>query len=238
LMQGASQIKLTAGGGVASPFSPLDASTFIDDEIRAAVQAAENWGTYVGVHAYTPQAVQTAINSGVKVIEHAHLIDDETAQLMAEKEIWLSTQAFDESMGSGLPPASVEKFHQVLEGTSNIYEFARKYDLKTAWGTDILFSSAIARGQNAMILNLLKWYTPVEALQMITGTNGELLLLSGKRNPYPGRIGLIDEGNYADLLLVNGNPLDDLSLLADPERNFLVIMKDGVIHKDITDGQP
>lgn len=237
LMQGASQIKLTAGGGVASPFSPLDASTFTDAEIEAAVQAASNWGTYVGVHAYTPQAVQTAINSGVKVIEHAHLIDDETAQLMAEKDIWLSTQPFDEAMGAGLPPSSMEKFHEVLEGTSNIYEFARKYDLKTAWGTDILFSPILARGQNHMLLNLLKWYTPVEALQMATGTNGELLLLSGKRNPYPGRIGLIEEGAYADLLLIDGNPLEDLSLVADPENKFLIIMKDGVIYKDITGDQ-
>lgn len=237
LMQGASQIKLTAGGGVASPFSPLDASTFTDAEIEAAVQAASNWGTYVGVHAYTPQAVQTAINSGVKVIEHAHLIDDETAQLMAEKDIWLSTQPFDEAMGAGLPPSSMEKFHEVLEGTSNIYEFARKYDLKTAWGTDILFSPILARGQNHMLLNLLKWYTPVEALQMATGTNGELLLLSGKRNPYPGRIGLIEEGAYADLLLCDGNPLEDLSLVADPENKFLIIMKEGVIYKDITGDQ-
>ena len=238
LMQGASQIKLTAGGGVASPFSPLDASTFIDVEIEAAVQAASNWGTYVGVHAYTPQAVQTAINAGVKVIEHAHLIDDETAQLMAEKGIWLSTQPFDENAGAGLPPTSMDKFHEVLHGTSNVYEFAKKYDLKTAWGTDILFSPILARGQNNMLLNLLEWYTPVEALQMATGTNGELLLLSGERNPYPGRIGLIEEGAYADLLLVDGNPLEDLTLVADPANNFLIIMKDGVIYKDITGDQP
>ncbi len=238
LMQGASQIKLTAGGGVASPFSPLDASTFIDVEIEAAVQAASNWGTYVGVHAYTPQAVQTAINAGVKVIEHAHLIDDETAQLMAEKGIWLSTQPFDEKAGAGLPPTSMDKFHEVLHGTSNVYEFAKKYDLKTAWGTDILFSPILARGQNNMLLNLLEWYTPVEALQMATGTNGELLLLSGERNPYPGRIGLIEEGAYADLLLVDGNPLEDLTLVADPANNFLIIMKDGVIYKDITGEQP
>lgn len=238
LMQGASQIKMTAGGGVASPFSPLDVSTFTDEEIRAAVQAAENWGTYVGVHAYTPRAIQTAINSGVKVIEHAHLIDDETAALMAEKGIWLSTQPFDENAGAGLPPSSMEKFHEVLHGTSNVYEFAKKYDLKTAWGSDILFSPILARGQNNMLLNLLKWYTPAEALKMATGTNGELLLLSGERNPYPGRIGIIEEGAYADMLLVDGNPLEDLSLVANPEQNFLVIMKDGVIYKNITEDQP
>lgn len=238
LMMGASQIKMTAGGGVASPFSPLDVSTFTSAEIVAAVEAATNWGTYVGVHAYTPQAIQTAINSGVKVIEHAHLIDDETAQLMAEKGIWLSTQPFDEAMGAGLPPSSMDKFHEVLHGTDNVYEFAKKYDLKTAWGTDILFSPILARGQNNMLLNLLEWYTPAEALKMATGTNGELLLLSGERNPYPGRLGLIEEGAYADLLLVDGNPLEDLSLVADPANKFLVIMKDGVIYKDMTGDQP
>ena len=93
LMLGASQIKLTAGGGVASPHSPLDVSTFTEAELRAAVEAAENWGTYVTVHAYTPAAIQRAIAAGVKCIEHGHLMDEATAKLIAEKGIWLSTPA-------------------------------------------------------------------------------------------------------------------------------------------------
>jgi len=236
LMQGASQIKMTAGGGVASPFSPLDVSTFIDAEIRAAVEAADNWGTYVTVHAYTPRAIRTAINSGVKVIEHAQLIDDPTAQLMADKGIWLSAQPFDESIGMGLPASSLDKFHQVLHGTDNIYTFAKKYGIKTAFGTDILFAPPLAERQGALLVNLLKWYTPAEALKMATGDNGELLLLTGERNPYPGRLGLIQEGAYADLLLVDGNPLEDLSLVANPDRNFVVIMKDGKIYKNSLSG--
>jgi imidazolonepropionase-like amidohydrolase len=91
LMLGASQIKLTAGGGVASPHSPLDASTFTEVELRAAVEAAGNWGTYVTVHAYTPESIGRAIAAGVKCIEHGHLMDDATAKLIAEKGIWLST---------------------------------------------------------------------------------------------------------------------------------------------------
>ena len=94
LMQGASQIKLTAGGGVASPFSPLDVSTFTEPELRAAVEAAENWGTFVCTHAYTSATIQRSIAAGVKCIEHGHLMDDATARLMAEKGIWLSTQPF------------------------------------------------------------------------------------------------------------------------------------------------
>ncbi|MCI0366466.1 MAG: amidohydrolase family protein, partial [Phycisphaerales bacterium] len=94
LMLGATQIKLTAGGGVASPHSPLDASTFTEPELRAAVEAAENWGTYVTVHAYTPESIRRSIDAGVKCIEHGHLMDEQTARLIAEKGIWLSTQPF------------------------------------------------------------------------------------------------------------------------------------------------
>ena len=109
LMQGASQIKLTAGGGVASPFSPLDVSTFTEAELRAAVEAAENWGTYVCVHAYTPVAIQRSIAAGVRCIEHAHLMDEPTAKLMAEKNIWLSTQPFLAGGNAGVQQLGAEQ---------------------------------------------------------------------------------------------------------------------------------
>lgn len=109
LMQGASQIKLTAGGGVASPHSPLDVSTFTAPELRAAVEAAENWGTYVTVHAYTPESVQRAVTAGVKVIEHGHLMDEATARLMAERGVWLSIQPFPPQIADLFPPGSDER---------------------------------------------------------------------------------------------------------------------------------
>ncbi|WP_162820422.1 metal-dependent hydrolase family protein [Microvirga calopogonii] len=233
LMQGASQIKLTAGGGVASPFSPLDVATFTEPELRAAVEAAENWGTYVCTHAYTSVSIQRSIAAGVKCIEHGHLMDDATARLMAEKGIWLSTQPFlDLSAASGLGPAEQAKKAQVVAGTENVYALARKYKIKTAFGTDILFSKELAERQGAMLAALTRWYTPAEALVMATSTNAELLKLSGLRNPYPGKLGIVEEGALADLLLVDGNPLENLDLVADPGRNFPVIMKDGRIYKD------
>jgi imidazolonepropionase-like amidohydrolase len=233
LMQGASQIKLTAGGGVASPFSPLDVSTFTEAELHAAVEAAENWGTYVCTHAYTSVSIQRSIAAGVKCIEHGHLMDDATARLMAEKGIWLSTQPFlDLSGASGLGPAEQAKLGQVVAGTESVYALAKKYGIKTAFGTDILFSEALAKRQGAMLAALKRWYTPAEALIMATSTNAELLKLSGLRNPYPGTLGVVQEGALADLLLVDGNPLENLDLVADPDRNFLVIMKDGKVHKD------
>ena len=234
LMLGATQIKLTAGGGVASPHSPLDVSTFTEAELRAAVEAAENWGTYVTVHAYTPAAIQRAIAAGVKCIEHGHLMDEPTAQLIAERDIWLSIQPFPEQMADAFPPGSQEraKAQEVLAGMDLTYRLARKYKLKTAFGTDVLFSPALAQRQGQLLTKLVQWFTPAEALAMATGTNGQLLALSGKRNPYPGKLGVIEEGALADVLLVDGDPLDSLELIQDPAKNFVVIMKDGKIHKN------
>lgn len=233
LMLGASQIKLTAGGGVASPFSPIDASTFTADELKAAVEAASNWGTYVAVHAYTPEAIERSIAAGVKVIEHGHLMDEADAKLMAEKGIWLSTQPFDESFEEGIPlsPSSLARLRQVITGTDRIYGWAKQYGIKTAFGTDVLFSPAMAQLQGHLLTLLTRWYTPAEALAMATGSNGELLQLTGLRNPYPGKLGVVEEGALADLLLVEGDPIANINLVANPA-NFVVIMKDGKVYKN------
>src|SRR5215475_10819885 len=153
LMQGASQIKLTAGGGVASPFSPLDVSTFTEPELRAAVEAAENWGTYVAVHAYTPVAIQRSIAAGARCVEHGFLMDDSTAKLTAEHGIWLSIQPFPDEMAEAFPPGSQEwaKAQEVLATTETAYRLAKQYRLKTAFGTDILFSQALAQRQGALL---------------------------------------------------------------------------------------
>ena len=234
LLLGASQIKLTAGGGVASPHSPLDVSTFTEDELRAAVQAAENWGTYVTVHAYTPIAIQRAIAAGVKVIEHGHLMDEPTAKLMAEKGIWLSFQPFtDDGFAPPLAPANMLRLRQVWTGTEQTIALAKKYNIKMAFGTDILFSAAGATRQGAELVKMHKWYSAPELLRMATGTNADLLKLSGPRDPYPGKLGAVEEGALADLLLVNGDPLTNIKLVQDPEKNFMVIMKDGKIFKNL-----
>lgn len=233
LMQGASQVKLTAGGGVSSPFSPVDVSTFTVAELRAAVEAADNWGTYVTAHAFTSRAIRSSIEAGVKVIEHGFLMDEETAQLIADKGIWLSLQPLPEAMRLGFPEGTVQRqgADAVFPGISRTYELAKKYNIKTAWGTDVLFSQALAQQQGAILASLIRWYTPAEALIMATSTNAELLTLSGPRNPYPGKLGVVEPGAYADLLLVDGDPLEDLQLVANPN-NFVVIMKDGQIYKN------
>jgi imidazolonepropionase-like amidohydrolase len=234
MMQGASQIKLTASGGVASPHSPIDVVTFTDGELRAAVKVAGDWGTYVAAHAYTPASMQRAIRAGVKCIEHGQLMDEATAKLMAEKGVWLSIQPFPEGFEQILPPGSVEreKALEVMTGTDRAYRLAKQYHLKTAFGTDILFSPEWAKRQGSLLVSLTQWYTPAEALAMATGANAELLALSGGRNPYPGKLGVIEEGALADLLLVDGNPIEDIKLIEDPVKNFVIIVKDGKIYKN------
>jgi imidazolonepropionase-like amidohydrolase len=236
LRNGATQIKLMAGGGVASSYDPLDVTQYTAAEFAAAVSAAENWGTYVTVHAYTPKAIRSAVEAGVKCLEHGQLIDEDTAKLLAEKGVWWSLQPFmdDPDAPSAFPEGSPNRIKQLqmFAGTDAAYQLAKKYKIKTAFGTDNLFSPSNAAIQGKQITRLKKWYSNAEILQMVTSQNAELLTMSGPRNPYPGKLGVVEEGAYADLLLVNGNPLENLDLVADPEANFTVIMKDGTIYKN------
>ena len=234
LRNGASQIKLMAGGGVSSPHNPIESLQFTEAELRAAVEAASDWGTYVTVHAYTPQSIRRAIAAGVKSIDHGQLIDDATAQLMAEKGVWWSLQplTYDETVFAAMSPFSQQKALEVFAGTEKAYKLAKKYNIKTVFGADVLFDPRAARRQGSYLAMLAKWMPPAEALTSATASAGELLALSGLTNPYPGKLGVVEEGALADLILVDGNPLEDLDLVADPDRNFLVIMKDGRIFKD------
>lgn len=233
LMQGASQVKVVGGGGVSTPRSPIDLTTLTEAEVRSAVEVATDWNTFVTVHAYSPPTIQRAIAAGVKCIEHAHLMDDTTARMMAEKGTWLSIQPFlsEEDTGPLTGPSRVAAL-QVFAGTDSAYNLAKKYKLKTAFGSDMLFSKATAMRQGTMLTHLARWYSNAEILTMATATNAELLGLSGPRNPYPGKLGVVEEGAFADLLLVDGNPVEDINLVANPGKNFLIIMKDGKIYKD------
>jgi imidazolonepropionase-like amidohydrolase len=232
LRAGASQIKVMAGGGAASAYDPLDVSQYTLDELKAAVEAADDWNTYVTVHAYTPRAVRRAVEAGVKCIEHGQLLDEPTMQLLAENGVWLSLQALDEAPPTA-PASTKAKKHTVVEGTDNAFKWARKYHVKLAWGTDLMFVPAQMKNQNTDILKLKQWMTPAEVLKLVTHDNAGLLALSGPRNPYPGKLGVIETGALADLLLVDGDPISNLSLIGEPGRNFVVIMKDGRIYKNL-----
>jgi imidazolonepropionase-like amidohydrolase len=230
LRLGASQIKIAAGGGTSSEYDPLDVTQYTLDEMKAAVDAASDWNTYVTVHAYHPKSVRRAIEAGVKVIEHGNLLDEDTLKLMAEKGIWLSGQMLVDST-EAMDPKRREKRKPVIEGQKIVWPMAKRLGVKLAWGTDFLFEPDLNAQQNAYILRLKPYFTAAELLRLVTSGNAELLALSGPRTPYEGRLGVVEQGALADLILVRGNPLANIDLIGDPARNFTVIMKDGRIVK-------
>ncbi len=238
LKKGATHIKISLGGGTTSDFDPLDVTQYTFEEVKAAVDAADDWNTYVCAHAYTPDAVQRAIRAGVKVIEHGQLLDEQTMRLMAREGVWLSLQPFYAPEDSPLlssNPITRAKQLQMLKGTADAYAWAKKHDVKVVFGTDFILSpeQAEQQGEFLTLLETAFGFTPHEALKQATSDGAQLLALSGPRNPYyEGELGVIAAGAYADLILVDGNPLEDLSLVADPHENFDLIMKDGVIYKN------
>lgn len=233
LMLGATQLKIMAGGGVTSVYDPLESLQFTEAELRAGVAAARDWGTYVMVHVYTAAGIERAIQAGVRSIEHGQLTDEKTARLMADNGVWWSLQPFlgDEDANPHADPRSHAKQVMVAQGTVRAYEFAQHLKVNTAWGTDILFSPSTLPRHGHMLAKMTRFYAPLEALRIATGQNGELIGLSGDRNSYPGRVGVLAQDAMADLLVVDGDPATSLDFLTQPEQSLRLIMKDGKIYK-------
>jgi len=234
LRAGATQIKLSIGGGVSSNYDPLDVSEYTLEELQAAVAAAKSWNTYVAVHANTDASIRMAIEAGALSIEHGFLLEEDTIKLMAEKGIWLSIQPLlNDEDAFKFTGENQRKWIQVTNGADKVYKLAKKYGVKVAFGTDLLFDPTLGPKQGKFLSKLKRWFTPFEALKIATSTNAELLAMCGPRNPYKdGPLGVVKEGAYADLILVDGNPLENLDLVADPDNNFVVIVKDGKIYKN------
>ncbi len=242
LRLGASQIKLAAGGGAASAYDPLDVNQFTTEELEAAVKAATDWGTYVAVHIYQSEGIRRAVEAGVKCIDHGQLMDRETLTWLVDNEVWLSMQPFVDEPGQSAKRRTVNK------GTDQVYTWIKELqDLAAGKPAQkaplIVFGTDRLRGQGANmtkdLVNLGTWFEPVEVLRQATGRAGRLLGLCdsegvchNRRDPYPHKLGVIEPGAYADLLVVKGNPLEDLTLLGNPENNLLLIMKGGAIYRN------
>jgi imidazolonepropionase-like amidohydrolase len=241
--RGATQIKLFTSGGVTSLFDPLHSGPTAE-EIRAAVEVAEAWDTYVLTHSFSEKAIRLAIDNGVKSIEHAPFLTDEIAKVMIEKGIYLATAVSPvlevdvEYAKSTYPPASFKKWFTVRQGAENMLQvLKRNPDLKVVLGSDLLGPwnnmKVVDDKMNLEFPYFAKALGNFRALKMATSVAGEMNLMTGKMNPYTdGPLGVVKEGGYADLLLVDGNPLEDIKLMTDPDKNFKVIMKDGVIYKN------
>jgi imidazolonepropionase-like amidohydrolase len=235
---GAKQIKMMAGGGVSSPYDPLHTIQGGPEEFSAAVKAAEQWGTYVAVHAYTDEAVRQAVEAGVMSIEHGPFLTEDTMKLMAEKGVFLAPTArisLTSPEHVGLDPNSLTaaKLRQVNEGAANQLKWAKEYGVTLVFSTDQFGAPENFKEQSNEFLTLAEVFEPVEVLKMATSNVAALLELSGELHPYrAGPLGVIEVGAYADILLVDGNPLEDATLLADYEENIDLIMKDGKIYKN------
>jgi len=237
LRMGATQIKIAGGGGVTSLYDPVDVQEYTFEEMKAVVDVAKTWNTYVAAHIFTDAAIQTAVKAGIKSIEHGNLIKEKkTLQMMKDNGVWLSAQPLlnDEDALKFDNPISTAKFIEVTDGTSRNYKMAKEMSVKIAFGTDCLFDPSAAALQGKLLAKMKLWFTPYEVLKMATSDNAELIKMCGPRNPYPlGPIGVIQKGAYADLILVDGNPLENIDLVADAGKNFVLIMKDGKIYKNI-----
>ena len=240
LRKGATQLKVMAGGGIASDYDPIHSIQFVPEELKAAVEAAADWDTYVAVHAYTEKSIIRALEAGVKSIDHGQLISEQGMQLLKEKEAWLVPQSH-----WGLRPAPdlrkklserEKKSLMVREGIDTEMTLAKKHQVNIAYGTDVFGSL----GNESRALNeftsRVQWFTPLEVLKQATSENARLFALSGKLNPYTeGKLGVIEAGAYADLLIYEGNPLEDEQIIVNYKQNLKFIMKDGKIFKNELD---
>ncbi|MBK5926803.1 hydrolase [Rhodobaculum claviforme] len=233
LLLGADHVKMMAGGGVTSTYDPIDSVQFTEPELRAGVQAAADWGTYVMTHVYVPAGIQRAIRAGVRSIEHGQLADAETARMMAGEGVWWSLQPFlaDGDANVHADPAARAAQQRIGKGTEAAYEMAQRFGVPTVWGTDILFSPQNLPGQGHQLAKLARLMDPLTLLATATGRAGDLLEMSRTRRGLPGRLGVVEAGAMADLLVADGDPAVSLDFLADPEVSLRLIMRGGQIHK-------
>lgn len=250
---GAVYIKIHASGGVSSERDPLHTLQYTPAELEAANQAVRNWDTYWTVHAYSTDSVNQALDAGAQCIDHAHLIDEQTMRRIVEGDIFLSSNlaALSDGLlqhpyfGNPKNPA-YHKFKEFLDGSKNFAELVRKHQPKWVFGEDFALSSKPFMRQH---IDFEKWYAGELfgnhfALKGMTSTAGELAALTGRLNPYPGKLGVIEAGAYADLLIVDGNPLENLAAIgarpgwfeAPPRTEDIgsirLIMKNGEIFKN------
>jgi len=229
LRTGADHVKIMLSGGVASPTDRIDSLQFSADEVSAVVEEAANANRYVTGHAYTAAAVNRGLELGVRCIEHGNLIDDESVRLFVEKDAFLVptlvTYEYLRSEGAdaGLPAESQEKVGIVLDAGLEALERAWRGCVNIAFGTDLLGSMQVHQSEEFRIRGQVQ--PAAEVLRSATVVAAELLGLVGEA-------GIVAEGAVADLLVVDGNPLEDAGVLAQPERNVRAVVQDGRVVVD------
>jgi imidazolonepropionase-like amidohydrolase len=228
LRRGASHIKIMGSGGVASPTDPLDRCQYSDEELAAAVDEAERAGKYVAAHCHPAEAVRRSVALGVRSIEHATLIDDATAAFVAERGAYaVPTMAIifgllDEGEALGLPKASMDKLHMIAGAALSGLEIMKRAGVKMGLGTDLLGAMHVRQSNEFELRSRV--LPAIDILRSACSINAELL-------GQDGRLGCVREGALADLLVVDGDPLKDVTVLAGAGERLAVIMNAGKFHK-------
>jgi imidazolonepropionase-like amidohydrolase len=239
--KGSSHIKIMAGGGVATVYDPLDGLQFTPEEIRAIVIEAEKVGSYAMAHIYTSEAITIALEAGVRCIDHGMLMDEKTMRLLKRKDAFLVPSLAvglftPEELSFAWPtPETKAKGARIIAGMENEVMLAKKHKVKIGFGTDFFGPNNEAFAMQALEFKArAKYFTPIEILRQVTSTNAAIVAMSGPMmNPYlAGPLGVIKEGAYADIIVVDGNPLEDILLLVDAKANIPLIMKDGKVYKN------
>jgi imidazolonepropionase-like amidohydrolase len=236
--QGAQFLKIFVGGGVASAYDPLESITIRPEELRAAVEVAEDFGSFVCIHVYHAEHIQMALDQGVRCIEHGFLMDEATMDRMVAEGIALSAQAFmsytafqDPAGIPGFGPDQIAKGLAVNRGADQMFRWAAEKGVDMFSGSD-MFTYDLLPAAIQNVTQLERWFSPVQALRAATSTAGKWLGLTGPKNPYKlGPLGVIQEGAYADLILVQGDPTQGTQVLADPD-NVDLVMIDGRVRKN------
>ncbi|MUK44642.1 amidohydrolase family protein [Aliivibrio fischeri] len=238
LFMGASQIKMMAGGGASSTFDPLDTIQYTLDEMKAAVEAASDYGTYVAAHIHTADAMRRAAEAGVMSFEHATIMDDDIAKTIKDKGIFVIPSYFTSSLiAERKIPLGSETLYQKTERVGKAMfksaELIKKYDIQNiCFGTDCVGTLDVHKTQSEELQAIETVFDSLTALKMVTSNCGRLFEMSTYKHPYQeGKLGQITEGAYADLLIIEGNPLNGVSCVTNTETQKL-IMKDGVVYKN------
>ena len=236
LRNGATQIKLMGSGGVGSDYDPIDSVQFRPEEIRAATGAVADWDTYAGAHLHNGPAIERALQNGVRSIDHASQMTEAAMRLLVKNGAKMNPNFGWNKLvlqAGFLTEFQREKARIVLDNIDENLRLIRKYDVEITFNVDAFGDYGIWESVNvAEFTERQKYFSNHEILRQVTSVTADLLAMSGRRNPYPGQLGVIEPGAYADLLIVAGNPLEDAALLADPHQNILLIVKDGRIYKN------
>ena len=237
LSRGATQIKVMGSGGVGSEYDPVDSVQYTLEEQQAAVRAAEDWDTYVAAHLHNGPAIKRALQAGLKSIDHGFGIDEEGMKMLVSRGAFLNTHFAWNQMVlevDFLNEFQLAKAREVVSWSDNMVRLAKKYQPKMTYCVDAFGSEELFNALYAMEFRARsEHFSPLEILRQATSGAAELLELSGKRNPYrQGKLGVIEEGAYADLLLVDGDPLADITVFSEPEKNLRLIVKNGIVYKN------